>query len=280
MNSGGVFRFLGQVGNVIFFVLFVVIATVALYFTLFSLGAAFGYYTIAFSPPKQLAEFSSLAVASGTLFLGATTVLLTFVTATAVRETRDEARIARRLARASLDIRFSKDEPVLWAADISYVRVMVVNDGPAMAEHVLVTLERIEPNNPMLQAQHQVPNGPLEPGRNVLPSGLYWKGHDYSREQELVCNINPRAREYFDVLAHKWENNSPLVFFWIHEWREAFGLGSDSKENQPGSPITMNVEYTLVISASAANADRVERQFRFRGVPTQPHFDFWAVGHP
>jgi hypothetical protein len=252
------------------------VAGFALYFTVLSLAGAYGV-PIVFVEPKNSATFTNLAVASGTLFLGTTTALLVFATQAAAVQTRDEARAARRAARASLDIKFDKEQSVMWASDISYVRVMVVNDGPAMAEHVVVTLERIEPNNPMLQAQYQVPNGPLENGRNVLPSGLYWKGHDYSREHELVCNINPQTREYFDVLAHKWENNSPWVVFWIHEWREAFGLGSKWEGNQPSSPLVMNTEYTIHISASAANADRIERRFKFRGVPNQTHFDFWSA---
>lgn len=263
--------------NRITFGVLLLTASAAVIATIYLLGAAFGYYQVVVGKPLPIGDLASMSVAGGTLFLGATTALLTLATRGAIAETRDEARAARQAARALLDIGFSKDEPVLWATDISYVRVMVVNRGPAMAEHVVVTLERVEPNNPMLQAKYKVPNGPLQNGRNVLPSGLYWKGHDYSRGHELVCNINSQAREYFDVLAHKWENNSPWAFFWVHEWREAFGLGSDWDGQQPGSPLTMNTEYTLAISASAANADRVERLFRFRAVANEPHFDFWVV---
>ena len=38
--------------------------------------------------------------------------------------------------------------------------------------------------------------------------------------------------------------------------------------------LVLNTVYSLVISVSAANADRVERVFKLRAVATQPHFDF------
>ncbi len=246
----------------------------ALGVTGYALGGAFGYYSVIVGSPLKVGDLSSLAVAGGTLFLGAATALLTLSTRAAAAETRDEARDARAAARARLDITFDKALPVLWAADVSYVRVMVENRGPAIAHHVVVTLERIEPHNPILQAQYQVFNGPLRNGINVLPSRLIWKGHDHKRHLEVVCDINPQSRDYFDVLRYAWQDNSAWAVFWIHEWREAFGLGSDFEGDQPPSPLVLNTEYAFRISASAANADRVERTFRFEAVANEPHFDF------
>jgi hypothetical protein len=275
-NGGGQSRRRPWIYRITFGVLLVTAAG-AMVVTVYLLGAAFGYYQVVVGKALTIGDLASLSVAGGTLFLGATTAMLTLATRDAVGETRDEARAARQAARASLDIRFDMALPVLWAYDIRYVRVMVTNSGPAMAEHVVVMLENIEPDNPMLQGQYKVPNGPLRNGVNVLPSGLYWKGRDYSRTTELICNINPGAREYFDVLAHGWDDNAPWIVVWIHEWREAFGLGSDWPGEQPRSPLVMNKTYTLHISASGSNADRVERKFTLKASPNEPHFAF-AVG--
>lgn len=254
----------------------VVVAMAALAATVYTLVAAFGYYAISVGGERlSVADLSTRAVALGTLFLGTTTALLTLATRAAVAETRDEARTEHSMARAHLDLAFDQALPVLWAEDLHYVRVMVVNRGPAMARHMVVTLERIEPHNPMLQAQYPVPNSVPRNGVNVLPSQLEWKGHDIRRDVE--CDVNPESREYFDLLRYDWEGNSPWAVFWIREWREAFGLGSDFIGGQPRSPLVMNTEYILTISASAENADRVERRFRFRAVPNEPHFDFSAV---
>lgn len=260
-------------------VLLVLVAMLALVVTVYSLSRAFGYSTVIVGSWSQLTvgDLASLAVAGGTLFLGAATALLTLSTRAAAAETRDEARVAREMARARLDITFDKALPVLWDADVEYVRVMVVNNGPAMAHHVVVTLERTEPNNPMLNAQYQVPNGPLRNGINVLPSKLVWKGHDHRRDFEDVCDLNPQSRDYFDVLRYSWQGNSPWAVFWIHEWREAFGLGGNFEGVQPQSPLILNTAYALHISATAANAARVERVFTFRAVATVPHFDFLAT---
>lgn len=257
--------------------LLVSVATLALVVTVYALGGAFGYYPVIVGSRLTVADLSSLAVAGGTLFLGAATALLTLSTRAAAAETLDEARADRAAARALLDITFDEDLPVLWATDVGYVRVMVVNQGPAMAHHVVVTLERIEPRNPMLDAQYQVPNGPLRNGTYVLPSRLQWKGFDNRRFLEVVCDLNPQCREYFDVLDCAWQDNVPRALFWITEWREAFELGFDFAGNQPPSPLVLNTEYSLHISASAANADRVERVFRFKAVATVPHFNFWPA---
>jgi hypothetical protein len=65
--------------------------------------------------------------------------------------------------------------------------VAVANQGPATAQHVIVTLETIEPQNPMLDARYQVPDGPLSKGSHVLPSTLQWKGHDKRRNLEVAA---------------------------------------------------------------------------------------------
>lgn len=254
--------------------LLVLVATLALAVTAYALGGAFGLYPVVVGSALTVADLASLAVAGGTLFLGAATALLTLSTRAAAAETRDEARAERAEARARLDITFDKVSPVLWSSDVGYVRVMVVNEGPAMAHHVVVTLEKIEPRNPMLDAEYQVPNGPLRSGIYVLPSRLEWKGHDYRQFLEGVCDVNPQAHEYFDVLDCVWQNNSPWVLLWITEWRDAFELGFDFTGKQPPSPLVTNNEYLLHISASAANADRVERVFKLKAVTTEPHFEF------
>ena len=257
-------------------VLLVLVVMLSLGVAAYSLGGAFGYYAVIVRSPLTVGDLSSLAVAGGTLFLGAATALLTLSTRAAAAETRDDARVARETTRARMDIIFDRALPVLWSADVEYVRVMVVNHGPAMAHHVVVTLEWIEPNNPLLNAQYQVPNGPLRNGINVLPSKLVWKGHDHRRDFEDVCDLNPQSRDYFDVLRYSWQGNSPWAVFWLHEWREAFGLGAEFEGAQPQSPLVLNTAYALHISATAANADRVERVFTFRAVATVPHFDFLA----
>ena len=258
-------------------VLLVLVAGLALGVTVYALGGAFGYYRVIAGSPSTVGDLSSVAVAGGTLFLGAATALLTLSTRAAAAETRDDARVARETARARLDIIFDKAQPALWAADLEHVRVMVVNNGPAMAHHVVVTLEGIDPNHPMLNAQYQVPNGPLSNGVNILPSRLVWKGHDHRRDFEDVCDLNPHSRDNFDVLRYSWQGNSPWAVFWIHEWREAVGLGAKFEGSQPPSPLVLNTTYTLHISATAANADRVERVFSFRASATMPHFDFLAT---
>jgi len=254
--------------------LLVFVATFALGVTLFALGGAFGFYAWVIGTPLSLADMSSIAVAGGTLFLGAATALLTLSTRTAAAEARDEARVNRAAGRALLDLSFDKDVPTLWSTDVGFARVMVVNQGPAMAQHVVVTLEGIEPHNPMLAARYQVPNGPVRSGTHVLPSTLQWKGHDKRRNLEVVCDVNPRAREYFDVLDWVWRDNLPWVLFWIDEWREAFELGFNFDGKQPPSPLALDTEYSLHISASASNADRVERVFKLKAVASEPHFDF------
>ncbi len=100
------------------------------------------------------------------------------------------------------------------------------------------------------------------------------EGHDNRRFYELECNINPQAREFFDVLDFVWHDNCPQALFWIDEWREAFELGFDFQGSQPPSPLVLSTDYSLCISASAANADRIERVFKVRAVATEPHFDF------
>jgi hypothetical protein len=252
----------------------VVVAALALAVTAYALGGAFGFYSVIVGSPLSVADLASLAVAGGTLFLGVATALLTLSTRAAAAETRDEARAARIAARAVLSITFDKKLPVLWSTDVGYVRVMVVNEGPAMAQHVVVTLERIEPRNPMLDARYQVPNGPLINGTQVFPSTLQWKGHDKRRNLEVVCDVNPQSREYFDVLDWVWQDNSPWVLFWIDEWREAFEMAFNFDGKQPPSPLDLNTEYTLFISASAANADRIERVFKLKAFASEPHFDF------
>ena len=254
--------------------LLVLVAALALAVTVFTLGGAFGFYTLTIGNPLTLGDMSSIAVAGGTLFLGAATALLTLSTRTAAAEARDEARANRAAARALLDITFDKNLPTLWSTDVGFARVTVVNQGQAMARHVVVTLERIEPRNPMLDARYQVPNGQLRNGTHVLPSTLQWKGHDKRRNLEVVCDLNPQAREYFDVFDWVWQNNSPWVLFWIDEWREAFDLSFNFDGKQPPSPLGLDTEYSLYISASAANADRVERVFRLKAVASEPHFDF------
>ncbi len=157
--------------------LLVLVAALALVVTVYVLGGAFGLYSVVVGGSAlPVADLSSLAVAGGTLFLGTATALLTLSTRAAAAETRDEARLEREAGRARLDITFDKDSPVLWATGVGYARVMVVNNGEAMAHHVVVALETIELHNPMLDAQFQVPNGPLRNGNHVLPSKLQWKG--------------------------------------------------------------------------------------------------------
>ncbi|TMD33590.1 MAG: hypothetical protein E6I95_08525 [Chloroflexi bacterium] len=43
---------------------------------------------------------------------------------------------------------------------------------------------------------------PLSKGSHVHPSTIQWKGHDKRRNLEVVCDVNPQAREYFDVMDH------------------------------------------------------------------------------
>ncbi len=254
--------------------LLVVVAAFALGLTLFALGGAFGFYPLVIGPQFTVGDMASITVAGGTLFLGAATALLTLSTRIAAAEARDEAEASRAADRALLDITFDKNSPANWSTDVGFARVTVFNQGPAMAQHVVVTLERIEPHNPMLDAQYKVSDGSLRSGAHVLPSSLQWKGHDKKRNLEIVCDVNPQAREYFDVLDCAWQDSSPWALFWIDEWREAFDLGFNFEGKQPPSPLVLNTEYSLHISASASNADRIERVFTLKTVETEPHFDF------
>jgi hypothetical protein len=213
--------------------LLLLVAALALALTVYVLGGAFGYYSVVVGSRLTVGDLSSLAVAGGTLFLGTATALLTLSTRDAAAETRDEARSEREAARAVLEVTFDQSQPVLWSSDIGYVRVMVVNRGQAMAHHVVVMLEKIEPRNPMLDAEYVDPHGPVRHGDYVLPSRLQWKGHDYRRLYDLVCDINPQAHEYFDVLDCEWHDDSARAFFWIDEWRDAFGLGFEFDGKQP-----------------------------------------------
>ena len=43
---------------------------------------------------------------------------------------------------------------------------------------------------------------PISKGSHVHPSTIQWKGHDKRRNLEVVCDVNPQAREYFDVMDH------------------------------------------------------------------------------
>lgn len=256
----------------------VLAAAIALGTAIYALGGAFGHYSVVVvGSPLTVGDLSSIAVAGGTLFLGVATVMLTLATRAAAAETRDEARAGRAAARALMEITFDQNLPVLWSPDVGYVRVMVVNQGPAMAQHVVVTLERIEPHNPMLDAQYQVSNGPLRKGTHVFPSTLQWKGHDKRRNLEVICDINPQAREYFDVVDCVWQNDAPWALFWIDEWRDAFELAFNFEGKQPPSPLVLDTEYAFHISASAANADRVERVFILKAGADVPHFDFRAA---
>ena len=254
--------------------LLVLVAAFALALTLFTLGGAFGFYSLLIGSKFTVADMVSITVAGGTLFLGAATALLTLSTRTAAAEARDEAQASRAADRALLDITFDKNLSANWSTDVGFARVTVVNQGPAMARHVVVTLERIEPHNPMLDAEYKVPNGSPRSGTNVLPSSLQWKGHDKKRNLEVVCDVNPQAREYFDVLDCVWLDSAPWALFWIDEWREAFDLGFNFEGRQPPSPLALDAEYSLHISATASNAERIERVFMLKGVATEPHFDF------
>jgi len=257
--------------------LLVLVAAFALALTLFALGGAFGFYPVVIGSEFTVADMASITVARGTLFLGAATALLTLSTRTAAAEARDDAQASRAAERALLDITFDKNLPANWSTDVGFARVTVVNHGPAMAQHVVVTLERIEPHNPMLDAKYKVPNGPFRSGTQVLPSSLQWKGHDKKRNLEIVCDVNPQAREYFDVLDCVWQDSLPWALFWVDEWREAFDLDFNFEGKQPPSPLVLNTEYSLHISASASNADRIERVFTLKSVATEPHFDFWPA---
>jgi hypothetical protein len=79
--------------------LLVLVAALALAVTVYALGGAFGKYSVTVGGTLlKVGDLSSLAVAGGTLFLGAATALLTLSTRAAAAETRDEARVARAAA--------------------------------------------------------------------------------------------------------------------------------------------------------------------------------------
>ena len=221
---------------------------------------------------------STQALAGATLMLvsfGIFAWLANTTLASATRQLAQQGDAERLLRRAHLDVIFDAAQPALWWEERQWVRVMATNSGPAMAGNVVVTLDRIEPanQNPMLA----VTNGNRK-GIDVLPSLLDRKGVTGQREFPLRCDINPQSREYFDMLVYHLSDVTgfPEVAFHIAEKDAlAYQLGMQGVANV-WCPLVWEVEYALHIRATAANADPVERVFKFKATRAKPWFRFWS----
>lgn len=266
-------KFWSDVGRPVLGVVGAVVGVVLAVSGVLLILAAIGKVTL---PVKIADQTEVLAGATLTLVaVGIFAWLANANLASATRQLAQQGEEERRLRRAHLDVVFDPAQPALWWKERQWVRVMATNSGPAMAGNVVVTLDRIEPanENPMVR----VTNGERT-GINVLPSLLDRKGVTQQRELPVRCDINPQSREYFDVLVYHESDttHSPEVAFHIAE-KDAFAyqLGMQGVPNV-WCPIVREREYALHIRATAANADPVERVFKFKATGAADLFEFWT----
>jgi hypothetical protein len=240
------------------------------------IGGALGWWSLTSAFAK--ADVSVVITAGATVALAAFGMLgwaANQVLATATERLAEQGEQDRRSQRAELTLVYDETMPMLRWDDLSYIRVMVENKGPAMAENVVVTLERIEPatENPML---HVTIGGTK--GINVLPSSLVRKG---KRDPFERCNINPKSRAYFDVIV--WQmphaaNPDITAAFQIEEADALHAHLGTPKGSGPLCPLVWEKEYDLHITAAAANAEPVSGVFKMQATRGgSQHFRFSQV---